>query len=250
MQTSVELKQKAIRLRKQIKNRFPALIPIYPFFHRKLVWQPYLRQLGPQQVFARFYQEGSWGCEESRSGLGSSLAATANLRVALPRLIEQRGIRVLLDIPCGDMNWMRTVELDHLDLYIGADIVPDIVTRNDTLLGNEARPLRRFTQLDLTRDPLPEANLILCRDCLIHFSYKAIFEAFTNIKRSGAQYLLTTTYLRQRNVDIETGEFRPINLQASPFNLPPPLELIEDICDAVPGFEDRCLALWCVADLP
>jgi len=249
MQTSVRLKQETTRLKKRIKNRFPALVPIYSFFHRKLIWQPYLRQLGSQQVFARFYHEGSWGCEESRSGLGSTLAATANLRVVLPRLVQQRGIRVLLDIPCGDLNWMRTLDLD-LDLYIGADIVPDIVTRNNALFGHETRPPRRFMHLDLTRDPLPQAGLVLCRDCLIHFSYEAIFEAFSNIKRSGAQYLLTTTYLRQRNVDIETGEYRPINLQARPFHLPPPLELIEDICDAVPGFEDRCMALWRVADLP
>jgi len=249
MRTSVGLKQKTILLRRNIKNRFPVLIPIYSFFHRKLIWQPYLRQLGPEKIFGRFYREGSWGCEESRSGLGSTLAATANLRYALSRLIERRGIRVLLDIPCGDMNWMTEVELD-LDLYIGADIVPEIVKRNTSLFGNSQRPLRRFMHLDLTRDPLPQATLVLCRDCLIHFSYKAIFDTLDNVKRSGAQYLLTTTYHGQSNVDIETGEFRPINLQARPFNLPPPLELIEDICNEAPGFPDRCMALWRVADLP
>lgn len=249
MQTSAELKQRAILLRKQIKRKFPALIPIYSFFHRKLVWQPYLRRLGPQQVFARFYHEGSWGSEESHSGLGSTLAATSNLRVVLPQLVKQRGIRVLLDIPCGDMNWMRKIEFD-LDLYIGADIVPEIVENNNARFGKDRNPHRRFMRLDLTRDSLPKADLILCRDCLIHFSYKAILESLANIKRSGALYLMTTTYLRRKNVDIETGEFRPINLQAQPFNFPPPLELIEDICEEVPGCEDRRIALWRIADLP
>jgi hypothetical protein len=249
MQTSAELKQRAILLRKQIKRKFPALIPIYSFFHRKLIWQPYLRRLGPQQVFARFYHEGSWGSEESRSGLGSTLAATSNLRAVLPQLVKQRGIRVLLDIPCGDMNWMRKVEFD-LDLYIGADIVAEMVESNNALFAKDCSPPRRFMHLDLTRDPLPRADLILCRDCLIHFSCKAIFEALANIKRSGALYLLTTTFLHRTNVDIETGEFRPINLQAKPFNFPPPLELIEDICEEVPGCEDRRIALWRIADLP
>ena len=249
MQTSAALRQKTILLRKRIKAKFPALVPIYTFFHRKLIWQPYLRRLGPQQVFTRFYREGSWGSEESRSGLGSTLAATSNLRAYLPRLVKQRDIRVLLDIPCGDMNWMRKVELG-LDLYIGADIVSEIVETNSAMFGHDCSPPRRFMHLDLTRDPLPRADLVLCRDCLIHFSYKAIFESLNNIKKSGALYLLTTTFLRRTNVDIETGEFRPINLQARPFNFPPPLEIVEDICEAAPGCEDRHIALWRVADLP
>jgi len=156
---------------------------------------------------------------------------------------------VLLDIPCGDMNWMRKVQFD-LDLYIGADIVPEIVENNKSRFGNDRSAHRRFMRLDLTRDSLPKADLILCRDCLIHFSYQAILESLANIKRSGALYLMTTTYLHPKNVDIETGEFRPINLQAKPFNFPPPLELIEDICEDVPGGEDRRIALWRIADLP
>ena len=236
-------------LRKHIKRKFPALVPLYSFFHRKLIWQPHLRRLGPQQVFTKFFREGSWESEESRSGLGSTLAATSNIRVELPQLVRRRGIRVLLDIPCGDMNWMRKVELD-LDLYIGADIVPDIVDNNNALFAGDCSPSRRFMHLDLTRDPLPKADLILCRDCLIHFSYRAIFEALANIKRSDSLYLLTTTFLRRTNVDIETGEFRPINLQAKPFNFPPPLEIIEDICEEIPGCHDRRIALWCIADLP
>jgi len=247
MQTSAELKQRAILLKKQIKRKFPALVPIYSFFHRKLIWQPYLRRLGPQQVFARFYHEGSWESEESRSGRGSTLAATANIRAVLPQLVKQRDIRVLLDIPCGDLNWMRKMELD-LDLYIGADIVPEIVESNNARFGKDCSPPRRFMHLDLTCDPLPKADLILCRDCLIHFSYKAIFAALANIQRSGALYLLTTTFLHRTNVDIETGEFRPINLQAKPFNFPPPLELIEDICEEL-GYRDQRLALWRIADL-
>jgi predicted NBD/HSP70 family sugar kinase len=76
----------------------------------------------------------------------------------------------------------------------------------------------------------------------------AIFEALANIQRSGALYLLTTTFLHRTNVDIETGEFRPINLQAKPFNFPPPIELIEDTCEDL-GYWDQRLALWRIADL-
>jgi hypothetical protein len=44
--------------------------------------------------------------------------------------------------------------------------------------------------LDLVRDPLPRADAVLCRDCLIHLSLEEGRRAPENIRRSGAAYLL------------------------------------------------------------
>ena len=71
----------------------------------------------------------------------------------------------MLDVPCGDFYWMRLVPLD-VD-YTGGDIVSDIVARNQAQYGDERR---RFLRLDLLQDPLPAADLIFCRDCLVHLS--------------------------------------------------------------------------------
>ena len=35
----------------------------------------------------------------------------------------------MLAIPCGDFNWMRTIDLSRF-VYIGADLVPDFVHAN------------------------------------------------------------------------------------------------------------------------
>ncbi|HEY0730091.1 MAG TPA: hypothetical protein VGD38_18535, partial [Pyrinomonadaceae bacterium] len=119
-----------------------------------------------QSTFAPFYAENRWGDAESVSGPGSNLERTAKLRSELPLLLEEIGARTLLDAPCGDFNWMKNTAL-KLEQYIGADVVPELIARNQSLYGDEHT---RFVFLDLTRDKLPRADVILCRDCLIHFS--------------------------------------------------------------------------------
>jgi hypothetical protein len=106
--------------------------------------------------------------------------------------------------------------------------------------------------VDVINGPLPEADVILCRDCLVHFSFANILAAFRTIKASGAEYLLTTTFpSREANKDIVDGDWRPLNLEASPFLLPPPIELIVEGCTEEGGaYADKALAVWRTSDLP
>jgi hypothetical protein len=174
-------------------------------------------------IFSEIHAGNLWGERESVSGPGSSLEETAAVRRELPGLLARLGVRTLLDAPCGDCHWILATPLD-LDLYTGADIVPDLVARNAAEL---AGPGREFRRLDITRDPLPRTDAILCRDCLIHFSYRFIQRALDNFRRSGARYLLTTTYSGlPRNHDILSGQWRPLDLELPPFSLPRPLHRI------------------------
>src|SRR4051812_10120929 len=69
-------------------------------------------------VFTEIYRRQLWGSGETVSGYGSTIAGTEPLRTALPLLLRKLGVRTLIDIPCGDFNWMRKVELE-VDEYIG-----------------------------------------------------------------------------------------------------------------------------------
>jgi len=198
-------------------------------------------------LFAEIHRGNLWGEPESVSGPGSSLAETAAVRRELPGLLARLGVRTLLDAPCGDCHWILGAPLD-LDLYIGADIVPALVERNAAGLGG---PGREFRRLDRTRDPLPATDAILCRDCLIHFSYRFIERALANFRRSGARYLLTTTYSGLTgNHDILSGQWRPIDLELPPFNLPPPLHrIVEKEYDEGGRRLRRSLGVWKLEDL-
>jgi hypothetical protein len=207
-----------------------------------------LAELNMEERFAQIYKTNLWSDSESRSGAGSSLDATATLRSALPSLLRGLNTRRLLDVPCGDFNWMSKVDLSGID-YIGGDIVGSIIDANRQRYESSTRS---FLKVDLTSGPLPQADTILCRDCLVHFSFDNIIAAFRTMRASGAEYLLTTTFLdREVNKDIVDGDWRPLNLVQSPFLLPPPLSVIlEDCMEEDGAYADKALAVWRVSDLP
>jgi SAM-dependent methyltransferase len=196
---------------------------------------------GPQ-VFATIFRRNFWRGSYSRSGAGSDLVQTKIIRETLPRLLEELGVRSLLDLPCGDFYWMSKVDL-NIDKYIGADIVEELIGINTRTFGSEKRT---FIVSDVTNDALPTVDAIICRDCLVHLSFEDIQRAFSNINRSGAAYLLTTTFVgRAKNTNIRTGQWRPVNLAKPPFNLPIPLRVINEDCTEDDGaYADKSLGLW------
>lgn len=232
-----------------IKQRFPGLIPIYGHVYRRLILQPRLRRMSAEAIFEDIYKRRGWGGTESHSGRGSTLAETAAIREALPGLVVELGIGSMLDVPCGDGHWMSQVIMD-LERYIGADIVADLLANCRSRWPESRSTATEFVRLDLITDPLPEVDLVFCRECLVHFSFADAFTAFENIKASGSKYFLTTTYPNRQNSEAATGEWRGINLEAKPFVFPPPLRIINERCVDPPGNGDKSMGLWRVSDIP
>ena len=163
----------------------------------------------------------------------------------LPALLAELGASSLLDLPCGDFHWMQHTDLGGV-LYIGGDLVGDLIERNR---AKYARDGVTFQKIDLVNDTLPAVDAILCRDCLVHLSFDDAQAALANIARSGARWLLTTSFPEvARNDDIVTGQWRPINLRLPPFNLSEPKQVIAENC-AETEFADKTLSLWSVEDV-
>jgi hypothetical protein len=206
-----------------------------------------LSELGLQKKFERIYETNLWSDPESRSGVGSSLDATRVVRAELPKVLRRLEARTLLDVPCGDFTWMARVDLSGID-YTGGDIVSTIVEKNNRLYSSSTR---RFVDLDLTRDALAAADVLLCRDCLVHLSYANIRAVLTNVARSSVRYLLTTSFPgRNDNYDIADGDWRALDLEAPPFSFPEPVLTIVEECEEEDGtYADKSLVAWRVADL-
>lgn len=196
-----------------------------------------------RDVFTSHYQNNYWSNDESVSGHGSTMQATNPIREALPQLLHNLQVKSILDIPCGDFHWLSAVAFDH-DIYIGADIVPELVYQNQ-----RDYPGTEFRVLDITRDPLPKVDLILCRDLLGHLSNNDVKNAIRNIWKSKSKYLLATTFPgHEYSGNIRTGEWRPINL-AQFYGLPDPVLLINEQCTAGGGaFADKSLGLWTIGE--
>ena len=198
------------------------------------------RRYSATEAFRKIYASNHWGASE-RSGAGASIDQAQTVLVQLARLIEQLDVRTLLDVPCGDFAWMRHLRADvH---YIGGDVLPELVAANERLWGT---PTRRFATIDLLKDDLPATDLLLCRDCLFHFSLDDMATALRTIQRSGCRWLLTTTFTEcATNEDIVTGDWRPVNLERAPFNLPAPELILNEQCtEGGNTFADKSLGLW------
>lgn len=149
---------------------------------------------------------------------------TAHIRGMLPQLFEELGVKVLLDVPCGDFNWMRLIDLSNMN-YIGDDIVVDMVKKNneDFSSGNV-----QFRVINIITDQLPKADLIMCGDCLVHLTLEDGLKAVQNFKRRGAKYLLSTTFPEHPENAENVPFWRSLNLENPPFNLGQSLRIIDE----------------------
>lgn len=190
-------------------------------------------------VFHEYFDQKKWFDGETHSGRGSTLEYTRRLRLELPLLLEAFGIRSMLDAPCGDFNWMAHVALPESVDYIGGDIVEGLIAHNRERFEG---PRRSFQVLNVMADPLPQVDVWMLRDCLFHFSFTDILKTLENFERSDIPLLLTTSYFAaRRNLDVNTGGYRQLNLEIEPFGFPPPLAQIDDW---VEGSGRRRLSLW------
>lgn len=172
------------------------------------------------------FEDRDWGHggRNPRSGRGSSLRWTRGIRDALPRLFATYKVRTFLDAPCGDWHWMQHVDLTGID-YIGADISQGLL---DGVAAAHARDGVLFRHLDITSDPLPAADLMMCRDCLFHLNFEMRWAVYENFARSGIPYLLSTVNYNAVNEDLAGPGWKPHNPFLAPFTIGAPLELIQE----------------------
>ena len=133
-------------------------------------FNPSLLSDSAENIFKVIYDRNKWGSGLSVSGFGSEFSQTKLIIEAIPRIINEYKINSILDIPCGDFNWMKRVDMSQIN-YIGADIVPEIAVENNLRYSNTNK---KFLNLNLIKDKLPKSDLIICRDCLVHFSEEDI----------------------------------------------------------------------------
>jgi hypothetical protein len=62
-----------------------------------------------KEVFSNIYDTYGFGSEESHSGHGSTLIQTENIRDEIKKIVKEKNIKSVVDIPCGDFNWMREI---------------------------------------------------------------------------------------------------------------------------------------------
>jgi len=166
------------------------------------------------ETFRATYRSGGWvhGEEqESGSGIGSSAAVTTGLVERINAALRHVAAESLVDVGCGDWNWMKRSKLDVA--YTGIDVVPEVIEENQWY----ARAGVSFAVCEAIEGPIPPADAALCREVLFHLSFADARAVVKNIM-AAARYLVATTDLDiWCNSDNQKGDFRRLNLLRRPF---------------------------------
>jgi hypothetical protein len=195
-------------------------------------------------IFDDIYTTGTWGSRiyeiedtynnaqfpppnrNPASGLGSSLGhATVNALSFLRNTIRNYSITSMIDIPCGDTNWIfDSFETDSLSLYIGLDISEKIIALNKKRYAHHHNKL--FQLWDGSRCDMPKyfnnslphtVDLIHSRDVIQHLPLVQGKRFLCNVVLSKSLYFITTTFDSKENRDVKAGDYYENNLRLAPF---------------------------------
>ena len=193
--------------------------------------------------FSSIYKLNYWKSKNgSKSGFGSNLNSTINLRKDLKNFITKKKIKTFLDIPCGDFFWMKKINLKGIK-YTGADIVEDIISYNNF---HYSQKNIKFILKDLIKDNIEKYDVVFVRDCFVHLSDKEIASSLKNICSSGSKYFISTYFnkhwsnIKSKKID----NWRPLNIMQKPFNLPSPDYILKDHSSNNKFDKNKFMGVW------
>lgn len=158
---------------------------------------------------------------ESLSGPGSFLENAGDSIEFLQAIIKQKNIKTILDLGCGDWNWMSKVDLSGVN-YIGWDCDEEMIKSSNEKFGS---PSVLFEVKDIVTSEFPKVDLIICRDVLFHIDMNISVPLVQKIKKEKCLFMSTTFKNTERNTNIKqytdfsNWGFYEINLDIYPFSL-------------------------------
>ena len=194
-----------------------------------------------ESIFTATYDNNLWNGSESKSGPGSNLNNNLKLLKILEEFVIDNNIKTILDLGCGDFNWMKHFNFDLIDSYLGIDIVNNIIDHNCNTYGTDKI---KFEHRNIVDYELSSFDLILSKDVLVHLSYNDSLSILTNIKQSNSKFFISTSFDGFINYDIITGQWRPINLVLDPFNFSEPLYYYPNVEDKKEGWTNKGVGIW------
>ena len=185
-------------------------------------------EFGDPDIFDKIYENSYWG---KGSGGGSSPEATQPYKVFLEEFIRQNDIKSIVDLGCGDWQFSQFLDFGRAT-YIGIDASKNVIIDNQKSFSG---PRVSFANLPKNYSELPSAELLICKDVLMHLSTKEVqdilsilpnfkYALITNdvpcVSTFGAILLkLTRPFSPIINREIKTGDYRTLDPTQRPFNL-------------------------------
>lgn len=170
-----------------------------------------------KKVFENIYHKKIW---YHGSGSGSLVSNTKEFRSFLTKYLKKHDIKSMIDIGCGDWQFMRLLDFSGMK-YLGIDVVPHLIRENTRKYGKKNIAFRSG---DATKMKLPKADLVLLKDVLQHWSIAEIKRFVKKLSRYPHVLLLNSAGGEKKmdgdvNSEIPVGFGRPLDLSKPPFRL-------------------------------
>lgn len=162
--------------------------------------------------FEEIYATDEWG---QGSGEGSFPVHTRGYIHFLQRFIKARNVKTVVDLGCGDWQFSRYIDWSGVN-YQGFDLVAPVIEKNRE---HFAAANIEFHRYDGDFSQLPQADLLIAKDVLQHWSNETVLEFLPQLEH----YPLTllTNCINPagptENKNIADGGFRYLDLRQHPF---------------------------------
>ena len=166
-------------------------------------------------VFDKIYETNAW---LYGSGTGSILEYNWGYIRFLEEFFSKHEIKSIIDFGCGDWQFSQKINFDGIN-YTCYEVSKYVLERNRAEFAKENI---KFEYTPDDWDNIESADLIVVKDVLQHFDNKTI-QVFINKVLPKFKYALITNDVLPAeyiNIEIEVGDFRPLDLRKEPFNVP------------------------------
>ena len=155
------------------------------------------RNLNIEQTFTKIYVEGKWGSSKKcpfYSGVGShNKEITYPYIKGLTEFLKLLNKPSLVDAGCGDFNIGKNF-INLTSKYYAYDVVENLINYNSQKFKFEQLI---FEKKDITKDKLPNADVIIVRLVLQHLSNQDILNFLKNIENKFNYLILTEHYMKE-----------------------------------------------------
>lgn len=193
--------------------------------------------------------------QETTCGKGSFLKNTGGVRHFLESVIKEYQIKSILDVGCGDWNWIgyAVPVPDQALTYVGLDFDAGFIRYNNRKFGRERSKQHKhnisFYLWDVRKDVIPDKfhqfDLIICRDLMLHLPTEVNLKLLREFDKVGKYLIASNHGDTPKNIELPAGKYRRtcrpsrrIYLEFRPYNLP------LSIGEANDGGDFRYVDLW------
>jgi hypothetical protein len=138
-------------------------------------------EFSSKKIFQEIYENNKW--HGGGSGYGSEINYNIPLMVFMSYWIGKNNIKSLVDLGCGDLQWMpslyRYLQIYLPDIgYVGVDVVESLILNHQINHPNSTFIVQDLMEIDW--EVIPNSDLYFIKDVLQHWPNENIIKWIDN----------------------------------------------------------------------